>query len=186
MENFRWDSGTAGWIEIRGKKLEAIAHGPPPGAAPTIVMLHEGLGCLELWRDFPQRLAEMTGMGVFAWSRAGYGKSAPVELPRPLDYMTREAMEMLPQILDSIGFQPRGILLGHSDGASIAAIYAGGVEDFPGSRICADCSAFLHREMGLKAIEAARNAYDNADLREKLWRYHADVDNVSRLERGLA
>ncbi|MCB1448980.1 MAG: alpha/beta hydrolase [Nitratireductor sp.] len=179
MENFRWDSVTAGWIEIRGKKLEAIAHGPPPGDAPTIVMLHEGLGCLELWRDFPQSLAEKTGMGVFAWSRAGYGRSDPVQMPRPLDYMTREAMDDLPEVLDAIGFR-RGILLGHSDGASIAAIYAGGVEDFRVRGLVLIAPHFFTEQVGLDAIAAARTAYDSGDLRSKLARYHVNVDNAFR------
>ena len=74
---------------------------------------------------FPQSLQAATGMGVFVYSRAGYGASTPVTLPRPLDYMSREALDVLPALLDAIGFQ-RGVLLGHSDGASIAAIYAGG------------------------------------------------------------
>ena len=88
-------------------------------------MLHEGLGSAALWGDFPDRLQAATGMGVFVYSRAGYGASTPVTLPRPLDYMSREALDVLPALLDAIGFQ-RGVLLGHSDGASIAAIYAGG------------------------------------------------------------
>ena len=87
-------------------------------------MLHEGLGCVALWRDFPRKLAAATGWGVFAYSRAGYGQSDPVDLPRPLDYMSQEATLSLPEVLDAIGFT-RGILLGHSDGASIGAIYAG-------------------------------------------------------------
>src|SRR5271167_1599928 len=127
MESFRWIEGVGG-IVAAGKRLEAIAYGPAPGSAPTIVMLHEGLGCIALWRDFPRKVAAATGWGVFAYSRAGYGRSDPVDLPRPLDYMSQEAMLSLPDVLDAIGFR-RGVLLGHSDGASIAAIYAGGHED---------------------------------------------------------
>ena len=124
MTGFRWIEGVGGEVVADGKRLEAVAYGPPPEKAPTIVMLHEGLGCVALWRDFPAKLAAATGWGVFAYSRAGYGRSDPVDLPRPLDYMTREARFSLPTVLDAIRFQ-RGILLGHSDGASIAAIYAG-------------------------------------------------------------
>src|SRR3954468_5058107 len=102
--------------------------GPAPEDAPTLVLLHEGLGSTALWGDFPERLAAATGAGVFAYSRTGYGASSPAALPRPLDYMHVEAFEVLPNILDAIGFR-RGILLGHSDGASIATIYAGGVQD---------------------------------------------------------
>ena len=124
MTAFPWIEGVGGDAFADGKRLEAVAYGPPPGQAPTIVMLHEGLGCLALWRDFPQKLAAATGHGVFAYSRAGYGGSEPIDLPRPLDYMSREARFSLPALLDAIGLT-RGILLGHSDGASIAAITAG-------------------------------------------------------------
>ena len=129
MKTFDWNPGQLSSIDAGGKCLEAVAFGPSPGQAPTIVMLHEGLGCTAMWRDFPQKIAEATGCGVFVHSRAGYGQSDPARLPRPLDYMTREAMYVLPEVLDAIGFK-KGILLGHSDGASIAAIYAGGLEDF--------------------------------------------------------
>ena len=102
--------------------------GPRPDAAPTLVMLHEGLGCVGMWGDFPDKLAAATGCGVFVYSRAGYGKSSPVTLPRPLDYMHDEAQVSLPRLLERIGFR-RGLLVGHSDGASIAAIYAGSIQD---------------------------------------------------------
>ena len=102
--------------------------GPRPDAAPTLVLLHEGLGCVGLWGDFPDKLQAATGGGVFVYSRAGYGKSSPVALPRPLTYMHDEARETLPTLLDAIGFR-RGLLIGHSDGASIAAIYAGSHQD---------------------------------------------------------
>src|SRR5271163_5201640 len=124
MTAFRWIEGVGGEVVADGKRLEAVIHGPRPAETPAIVMLHEGLGCVALWRDFPARLAAATGWGVFAYSRAGYGRSDLVALPRPLDYMTREACSSLPIVLEAIRFK-RGILLGHSDGASIAAIYAG-------------------------------------------------------------
>ena len=108
MTAFPWIKGVRGEVEADGKRLEAIAYGPPPGEAPTIVMLHEGLGCVALWRDFPAKLAAATGHGVFAYSRAGYGGSDPVELPRPLDYMSREARLSLPAVLEAIRFE-RGI-----------------------------------------------------------------------------
>jgi pimeloyl-ACP methyl ester carboxylesterase len=85
MTAFPWIEGVAGDAFADGKRLEAVAFGPPPDKAPTIVMLHEGLGCLALWRDFPQKLAAATGHGVFAYSRAGYGGSERINLPRPLD-----------------------------------------------------------------------------------------------------
>src|ERR1700719_2434740 len=114
----------SGFLSIGAVDLEYRMIGPLPSEAPTIVMLHEGLGSAALWGDFSDRLQAATGMGVFVYSRAGYGASTSVTLPRPLDYMSREALDVLPPLLDVIGFQ-RGVLLGHSDGASIAAIYAG-------------------------------------------------------------
>ena len=117
-----------GSLTIGSSELEYRMTGPAAGYAPTIVLLHEGLGSAGLWGDFPEKLSAATGTGVFAYSRAGYGASTPAALPRPIDYMHVEALEVLPKLLDAIGFR-RGLLVGHSDGASIAAIYAGGVQD---------------------------------------------------------
>ena len=117
--------------------------GPAPASAPTIVMLHEGLGSAGLWGDFPEKLQAATGAGVFAYSRAGYGASTPVKLPRPIDYMHVEALDVLPKLLDAIGFR-RGLLVGHSDGASIAAIYAGSIRIIA-CRARADRAAFHRR-----------------------------------------
>src|ERR1700729_3554338 len=164
MTAFRWTEGASGEVVADGKRLEAVAYGPAPDVAPTIVMLHEGLGCVALWRDFPTQLAEATRLGVFAYSRAAYGQSDPAPLPRPLDYMTREARETLPAVLEAIGLE-RGILLGHSDGASIAAIYAGTVEDFRVRGLVLMAPHFFTEESGLAAIATAREAYENGDLR---------------------
>jgi pimeloyl-ACP methyl ester carboxylesterase len=179
VAGFDWRDGSAGFLTVHGKRLETLCRGPAPDASPTIVMLHEGLGCVALWRDFPRRLAEATGLGVFAYSRAGYGQSDSVELPRPLDYMAREARETLPAVLDAIGFQ-RGILLGHSDGASIAAIYAGAIEDFRIRGLVLIAPHFFTEESGLAAIAAARAAYEAGDLKRRLAKYHRDVDNAFR------
>ena len=178
MSDWRWREGP-GFVTVGGNRLETSVVGPPPDQAPTIVMLHEGLGCVALWRDFPQKLAAATGFGVIAYSRAGYGQSDTIELPRPLDYMTREARETLPELLDAIGFR-RGVLLGHSDGATIAAIYAGSVEDFRVRGLVLLAPHFFAEESGLAAISEARTAFEKGDLRLKLRRYHRDVDAAFR------
>lgn len=169
----RWGQGrlTAG-----GKSLEYACWGPEPGAAPTIVLLHEGLGCLALWRDFPERLAQATGLRVVAFSRAGYGQSDPADLPRPLDYMTREAVEVLPQVIEALGLE-RVILMGHSDGATIAAEYAGRVEDFRVRGLILMAPHFFTEPMGLAEIAKARDAFD-AGLRDRMAKYHRDPDNA--------
>ncbi|NVN88526.1 MAG: alpha/beta hydrolase [Rhodopseudomonas sp.] len=166
----------AGFLSIGDSELEYRMIGPTPDAAPTLVLLHEGLGSAKLWGDFPDRLAAATGCGVFAYSRAGYGASTPVSLPRPLDYMHVEALEVLPRVLEAIGFR-RGLLVGHSDGASIAAIYAGGVQDHRIFGVAMMAPHFVVEDMGLAAI--ARTTADYAaNLRAKLARWHRDVDNT--------
>src|SRR5262245_48291833 len=113
-----------GLIKIDGTALEYQKFDPSYAHAPTIVMVTEGLGSVKTWGEFPRRLAERTGAGVFAYSRAGYGASPPRGHGLPVDYIKRHALDVLPKILEAIGFQ-RGLLLGHSDGASMAAAYAG-------------------------------------------------------------
>lgn len=179
MTEFIWKHGEAGFLSVNGKRLETACFGPSPENAPTIVMLHEGLGCVELWRGFPEKLSQETGLGVFVYSRAGYGKSDTCELPRPLDYMTKEAVEVLPNVLDAFGFQ-QGILLGHSDGATIAAIYAGMVADYRVRAVAMMAPHFFTEEIGLKSIAVAKDNYENGDLRDKLAKYHTDVDCAFR------
>jgi pimeloyl-ACP methyl ester carboxylesterase len=146
---------------------------------PSFVLLHEGLGCVGLWGDFPARLAAAMERTVFAYSRTGYGGSSPIALPRPLDYMQREATQSLPRVLDAIGIE-RAVVVGHSDGASIAAIHAGASRD---ARICAlslMAPHFIVEDMTVAAIARARDAYVTGDLRAKLKRWHADVDGAFR------
>ncbi len=175
--NFNWEPGEEGIVDLGNMHLEAVCYGPAPDDAPTIVMLHEGLGCVSLWRDFPQKLAAETGFGVFVYSRAGYGSSSPTPLPRPLDYMTIEATSVLPKVLDAIGFQS-GILLGHSDGASIAALYLGNIEDFRVRGIVLMAPHFFTEEAGLESIRSARSSYEKGDLKVRLAKYHKNVDNA--------
>jgi pimeloyl-ACP methyl ester carboxylesterase len=167
----------SGFLDIGAQHLEYRMIGPRPGAAPTIVMLHEGLGCVGLWGDFPDRLQAATGLGVFVYSRAGYGQSSPVALPRPLTYMHDEARETLPRLLETIGFK-RGLLVGHSDGASIAAIYAGSQQDHRVGALVLIAPHFFTEDPGIASIAEARAAYATGDLRERLAHWHADVDNA--------
>jgi pimeloyl-ACP methyl ester carboxylesterase len=166
-----------GFLRIGMADLEYRMIGPAPADAPTIVMLHEGLGSAALWGDFPDKLAAATGFGVFVYSRAGYGASSPVTLPRPLDYMHVEALEVLPRLLDAIGFH-RGLLLGHSDGASIAAIYAGAHQDHRVQGVAMIAPHFVVEDVSVASITEIRNAYETTDLKSKLQRWHSDVDNA--------
>ena len=165
-------------IVIDGRRIEAVLHGPAPERAPTLVLLHEGLGCVAMWRDFPQKLAARTGYGVLAYSRPGYGKSTPVPLPRPLSYMHDDALKVLPHVLDQAGVK-KTILVGHSDGASIATIYAGGRQDFRVRGLALMAPHFFVEDISIKSIAAAKEAYDKGDLRERLQRYHGENVDVA-------
>lgn len=173
-----WASGK-GVLAANGVDLEYACWGPAPDQAPTIVLLHEGLGCVALWRDFPAKLAAATGMGVLAYSRAGYGQSDGKPLPWPITYMTDEAVQTLPHVLDAIGFRS-GILMGHSDGATIASIYCGSVSDARVRGLVVMAPHYFTEPMGLASIAQAKRAYDQGDLRPKLAKYHRDVDNAFR------
>jgi pimeloyl-ACP methyl ester carboxylesterase len=169
----------SGHLAIDGASLEYRMIGPRPDAAPTIVMLHEGLGSVSTWGDFPQKVAERTGAGVFVYSRAGYGKSSTIRLPRPLDYMQREAIDVLPKLLDAIGFR-RGILFGHSDGATIAAWYGGSVQDHRVRGLILMAPHFFMEQSNIDAIQGTVANYETTNLPGRLARHHADVEAAFR------
>lgn len=171
-------------IELRaaGHRLEAACLGPPPDAAPTLVLLHEGLGSVRGWRDFPERLASATGLGVLVYSRWGYGSSDPVTLPRPLSYMHDEALASLPEVLETAGVR-RAVLLGHSDGGSIALVFAG--SGLPATSrllgLILEAPHVFVEDVSVQSIAAAAEAYRTTDLRERLMRQHGDnVDGAFR------
>ena len=166
-----------GFIEIGASRLEYRMVGPHPDEAATFVLLHEGLGSVGLWGDFPDRLAAATGLGVFAYSRAGYGRSSASVMPRRISFMHEEARDVLPLVLDAIGLR-RGVLLGHSDGASIAAIYAGSVADHRIGGLVLLAPHFFTEAFGVAEIARMRALYATGDLRAKLARWHQDPDNA--------
>jgi pimeloyl-ACP methyl ester carboxylesterase len=169
----------SGMLQIGAGELEYRMIGPHPDDAPTLVFLHEGLGSVGQWGDFPERVATATNAGAFVYSRAGYGQSSPVPLPRPLTYMHDEALDVLPKLLDAIGFR-RGILIGHSDGASIATIYAGSVQDHRIRGLSLMAPHFIVEDVSIDSIAAAKQVYESGDLKEKLARWHKDVDVAFR------
>ncbi|MBF0324827.1 MAG: alpha/beta hydrolase [Alphaproteobacteria bacterium] len=157
-------------LNVGGVSLETRRIGGDP-ARPTLVLLHEGLGSVSLWRDFPDQLAAVTGHPVLAFSRAGYGRSDPVDLPRPLDYMQREGRDVLPGLLDAAGLD-RVVLVGHSDGASIALVHAGSSAGTRVEKVVVMAPHTFVEPICLTSIRAAREAYLNSDLRDRLQRHH--------------
>ena len=164
---------------VNGQTIETKWWGPAPDAARTLVLLHEGLGCVALWRDFPEKLAAATRFGVFAYSRFGYGSSDPVPLPRPMSYMHDEALTVLPHVLDAAGIR-RAVLLGHSDGGSIAAIYAGAARDARIAGVVMMAAHFFVEDLNIESIREIKQTYEQGDLRPRLARYHRDVEVAFR------
>lgn len=173
--NIEWTDTPKARLQVGDAALEYACFGPAPDQAPTIVLLHEGLGCVALWRDFPQRLAAATGFGVLAYSRAGYGRSSTITRPRPVDYMEREAEDVVGALLDAVGVR-RVVLLGHSDGATIATVYAGSVSDMRVRALILVAPHFYNEAMGLDAIRDSGDAYKTGALKTKLAKYHDDPD----------
>ena len=158
-------------IFINGKKLESVWYGPPPEEAPTLVFLHEGLGCVSLWKDFPEKLSQKTGCGALVFSRLGYGKSDSCELPRSLNFMHPEALIELPEILVRNNIR-KFILVGHSDGASIALIYAGeNAADYL-LGIVNEAPHVFCEQLTTSSIDKIRQLYLSGNLRERLRKHH--------------
>ena len=139
---------------------------------PPFVLLHEGLGSVGLWRGFPERLAAATGRRTVAFSRFGHGQSDPPPTPRTPSFMHEEAREVLPRLLDDLGIDDP-VLVGHSDGASIALIYAA---DHPVHAVVAIAPHVFVEDICLSEIRHAREAYETGDLRERLGRHHRNPD----------
>ncbi|MBD5607221.1 MAG: alpha/beta hydrolase [Candidatus Eremiobacteraeota bacterium] len=142
------------------------------------MFLHEGLGSVSLWKDVPARVAERTGCGIFVYSRRGYGASDALGAPREPDYMHREADVVLPALLDD-GRIERPILFGHSDGASIALLFAAA---FPGRAraLVLEAPHVFVEDLSVASIAAAKTAFETTDLRSKLARHHADAAGAFR------
>jgi len=150
----------------------------PREGAPSIVFLHEGLGSLAMWRDFPQKVADACGCEAVVYSRAGYGRSDAAPLPRSVRYMHTEGLTVLPALLDALEIE-RPILFGHSDGGSIALICAGGT-DTRLAGVIAMAPHVLVEDLSVDSIAKAKVAWQTTDLPARLGKYHADVDAAFR------
>ena len=168
--------GTKAEVTVDGNRLETLRLPPQLPGLPTLVMLHEGLGSIAYWKDFPQRIAAQTGLGVFVYSRHGYGDSAPLQGKRSVGYMHHEAEVVLPLLLKEVGIE-RPLLLGHSDGGSIALIYAGCYPDSPSGLILEAPHVFVE-DLSVECIAKAKILYETTDLPTRLGRYHRHVEST--------
>jgi pimeloyl-ACP methyl ester carboxylesterase len=159
-------------VEVCGRRIEVrTIEGDP--RRPTLVFLHEGLGSVAMWRGFPARVAEVTGCATLVYSRYGYGSSDLLEAPFGVDYMHREAQASLPELLEKLGIE-RPILIGHSDGASIALIYAGTHPDGLRALVAFAPHVFVE-DISVRSIDEARGAFETTEMQTKLARYHVDA-----------
>lgn len=164
-------------IVVDGVRLEARWWRTPGACEAPLVLLHEGLGSVSLWRDFPAALATRTGRDVFAYSRRGYGRSAPGNGPLPLDFMETEGAVTVPRVLDAAGIE-RAVLVGHSDGGSIALLTAAAWPARVEALVLLAAHIFVE-DVTVASIAAMRDRYrSTADLRARLSRHHAHVDEM--------
>jgi pimeloyl-ACP methyl ester carboxylesterase len=167
-----------GAITLGGIRLEFRWAGEDAAGRPDVVLLHEGLGSVAMWKDFPEQLAAATGSRVFLYSRQGHGASDPGPAIHGLDYMHREAERVLPELLARAGVR-RPILFGHSDGASIALIHSAAR---PGevSGLVLEAPHVFVEPLTVASIAALGGAYETTDLRRRLARHHRDPDLMFR------
>jgi pimeloyl-ACP methyl ester carboxylesterase len=161
-------------LDVAGARLEVERISVGREALAPVVMLHEGLGSVAMWRDFPHRVAHAAGRDVVVYSRAGYGRSSAASLPYGVRYMHDEALTVLPALLDALGIA-RPFLFGHSDGASIALIHAG-MSGRPVRGLALMAPHVMVEDVSIASIEAAKVAWRSTDLRARLSRHHDDVD----------
>jgi pimeloyl-ACP methyl ester carboxylesterase len=158
------------FVEVLGDTLEYI---DIPGADPAFLLLHEGMGSISMWRDFPQELARATGKRVVAYSRAGFGRSSPRTRPWTPRFIHEEAFEVVPALRERLAID-RPVVLGHSTGASMALVHGSG--DLPVAAVVAMAPLTDVEGSNVEAIRRAGELYRTTRWREKLARHHAGVD----------
>ncbi len=162
------------FISAAGHRLEYQRIEADP-KKPVLVFLHEGLGSITQWRDFPQKVSAATGCPALVYARYGYGQSDVLEEPRPFDFMHREAQVALPELLAALAIDTP-ILVGHSDGASISLIYAGTGRPLRGMVI--EAPHVMIEQLNMDGIRAARHAFETTDLPQKLGRHHRNPEKT--------
>jgi pimeloyl-ACP methyl ester carboxylesterase len=164
------------FLELDDSRLEYLDLPATRPGRPEILLLHEGLGSVSIWRDFPARVAERTGCRTLAYSRAGFGRSSPRAAPWSTRFIHEEALEVIPRLRSALGIA-RPVLLGHSTGASMALVHAG-ADRWPVAGVIAMAPFTDVEDSNVESLRRARAHYETSDWREKLARHHDDVDAV--------
>jgi pimeloyl-ACP methyl ester carboxylesterase len=163
-------------VTVASQRLEYRRIGIARSGRPTLVFLHEGLGSVSMWRSFPARVSLATRLSAVVYSRRGYGRSDALPAGRHIRYMHDEALVVLPAFLDRLGID-RPILIGHSDGGSIALIYAATSPRAPAAVVTL-AAHVLVEDISIANIAVAKEKFETTDMRQKLARHHADADSV--------
>lgn len=164
-------------LRVNGVRLEYQHISVADSDRPTLVFLHEGLGSVSMWKDYPEKVCRETACNGLLYSRQSYGNSDPLSEPRTPDYLQHEATVVLPAILAELELG-NPVLIGHSDGASIALIYAA-IANAPAVRgmVLMAPHVFVE-ELSIEGIRKARQAFEQGALRNGLANYHSDIDNA--------
>jgi pimeloyl-ACP methyl ester carboxylesterase len=162
--------------EIDGKRLEIQCFGNPQHANPALIFLHEGLGSISQWRDFPEQIWNRTGCPTIVYNRAGYGRSDSADLPRTIDFMHQEANRALPELLKTLQVQSV-IFIGHSDGGSIAIIHSASPKIPIRAFVLLAPHVFVE-ELTIRSIEQGKQEYLNGDLKARLAKHHPFTDHT--------
>ena len=168
----------SGFLSLEDRRLEYARHPGTRPDLPPLLLLHEGLGSVSLWRDFPAALAAATGREAVVWSRQGYGRSSTLPAPFGPRYMHDAAADEVPAVIEALGLEAP-VLIGHSDGASIALIYAAG-SDADVSGLIVLAPHVIVEDVSIQGIEQTRDLFETTDLKERLGRHHADPEAVFR------
>ncbi|MCF8179667.1 MAG: alpha/beta hydrolase [Sulfuritalea sp.] len=166
----------SGMVRVGNRNLEYQLIPAHQINRPTLVLLHEGLGSVSMWRDFPSRLAAATGCRTLVYSRYGYGQSDILEESFGTDFMHREARQALPELLRQLGIA-KPVLVGHSDGASIALLHAGETGNDVAGLVVMAPHCFVE-DVSIRSIEIAKTAFETGDLPARLAKYHRDVSRT--------
>jgi len=172
------EGSSSGFVMAQGRRLEYRTLPARERGRPWLVFLHEGLGSLALWKDFPDRVAAATGCPALVYSRYGHGRSDLLEGARGVGYMHDEGILALPELLDTLAIE-RPLLVGHSDGASIALLHAGGTGRAVAGLVLMAPHVFVE-EVTVASIAAAGETFRTTDLPRRLGRYHQDAERTFR------
>ena len=168
------------FLKLNSQKIEIQWHRKEEKNRPVLIFLHEGLGCTRMWKNFPEKLSGLTGCPALIFSRFGYGSSDPCPLPWKINFMHKEALRILPNIIKKAGIK-NYILIGHSDGGSIGIIFSGSPYTKGLKGLITEAAHVFCEQKSVESIKQAKSYYEHKDLKQRLEKYHkGNTENAFR------